>query len=149
MSINKYLAGLLTLATSLLSAFVLIPEAAWADPATVWQFAALVVSSIAAIFLPLSKGAWAGLLKTGSAAILAGIGALVPLLGFGDFGPLQWALLGVAVLNAVAIELGVNVRIDTAKDAIVDPAASTEASKEVDPTASVIATKQIVKAHAA
>ena len=148
MIINKYLAGLLTLATSLLSAFVLIPPTAWAAPETVWQFIALVVSSIAAIFLPLSKGAWAGLLKTGSAAVLAGIGALIPLLAFGEFGPLQWALLAVAVLNAVAIELGVNVRVDSAKDQIVDPALNTEAIKAVDPSASVVATQQVVKAHA-
>lgn len=147
MVINKYLAGLLTLAITLLTAFVAVPEAAWADPAAVWQFVALVVSSITAIFLPLASGPWAGALKTGSAVILAGIGALIPLLA-GDFGGLQWALLGIALLNALAIELGVGVRIDSAKDVIIVPEKTTESIKAVDPTASRIATQRIVATNA-
>lgn len=143
MVINKYLAGLLTLAITLLTAFVAVPATAWADPAVVWQFAALVVSSITAIFLPLASGPWAGALKTGSAVVLAGIGALLPLLG-GDFGALQWGLLGIAILNALAVELGVGVRIDSAKDIIITPAKETEVVKEVDPSAARIATQRIV-----
>lgn len=146
MVINKYLAGLLTLAITLLTAFVAVPQAAWADQAVVWQFVALVVGTFTTIFLPLLSGPWAGALKTGSAVILAAIGALVPLLA-GDFGPLQWGLLGIAALNALAIELGVQIRVDSAKDIIVTPTKNTTVVQEIDPKASVIATRQITVAH--
>lgn len=134
MIVNKYLAGFLTLAISLLTALVAIPAEAWVDPVVVWQFAALVVSSIAAVFLPLLRGAWAAGLKTGSAVVLAAIGALIPLLG-GTFGVIQWALLGLAALNALAIQLGVDARVDAVKEAIANPAKSTAAVEAVDPAA--------------
>lgn len=134
MIVNKYLAGFLTLAISLLTALVAIPETAWADPVVVWQFVALIVSSIAAVFLPLLRGAWAAGLKTGSAVILGTIGALIPLLA-GTFGVIQWALLGLAALNALAIELGVNTRVDAVKEVLANPAKSNAVAEAVDPAA--------------
>lgn len=144
MIINRYLAGLLTVATSLLTAFTLIPANAWADPAVGWQFGALAVSSVSIIFLKLLKGGWYAALKVGSAVILAIIGALIPLLAFGTFGPLQWALLAVSGLNALAAQLGVDVRIDSAKEQIVSPAPGTTAQiQAVDPSATEIASTKL------
>jgi hypothetical protein len=150
--INKYITGLLTLAITLLTAAIAIPETAWGDPYVLWQFVALAVASITAIFLPLAKGVWAGVFKTGSAAILAGIGALIPLLN-GVFGVIQWLLVIVAILNAVAIELGVNMRIDSVKETVLVPEKYgahgdlSLASELVDPKAAAIAEQQLV-AHA-
>jgi hypothetical protein len=146
--VNKYIAGLLTLGITLLTAAIAIPESAWSDPFVIWQFVALAVSSITAIFLPLAAGVWAGVFKTGSAAVLAGIGALIPLLN-GVFGVIQWLLVIVAILNAVAIELGVNMRVDSVKETIVVPEKYgahgdlSRASELVDPKAAAIAESQL------
>lgn len=147
MILNKYVTGALTLAITLLTAFVAIPESAWADGTTIWQFIALAVSSITAIILPLSEGIWAGFLKTGSAIVLAVIGALIPLLANGTLTTTQIILLVLAGLNALAIELGVKVRIDSAKDQVVNPEVSTVVIRTVDPKATAIATQQVVDAQ--
>lgn len=143
MVVNKYFAGLLTLLTSLLAAVVLIPQEQWSNPFVIWQFVALVVSSATAIFLKLLTGKWAAGLKVGSAVILAAIGALLPLLN-GEWGPVQWILVAVAALNALAVQLGVDIRVDSAKQIIVDPNKSTAVVKEIDPAAFRVATKQII-----
>lgn len=148
MVVNKYLAGLLTLLTSLLAALVAIPQAQWAEPEVIWQFVALVVSSGTAIFLPLVTGPWAAGLKVGSAVILAGVGAILPLLG-GEWGATQWVLLAVAVLNALAIQLGVDIRVDSAKKIIIDPTVNSAIGKDIDPKATQVATRQLIAAHEA
>jgi hypothetical protein len=140
--INQILAGLLTLAITLITAATVVPEGAWNDPYTLWQFGALAVSSIAAVFLPIAKGGWAGALKTGSAAILAGIGALLPLIN-GVFGVTQWLLVILAVLNAVAVELGVYARVASAKGILADPQTSDTVATKVDPTGTVAAEREI------
>lgn len=143
MTINKYLAGLLTLAITVLTAAVAIPVEAWRDPATVWQFAGLVVSTIVTTFLPLSKGRWAAAIKViGSlaASIVANVVAF--LTSGGEWGITQWMLLGLAVLLALAAELGVQIRLDGTKAALADPTVSDAAVVAVDkPAARVIAAK--------
>lgn len=136
MAINKYLAGLLTLAITVLTAAVAIPQESWALPATVWQFAGLVVSTIVTIFLPLSKGRWAAMLKVlGSLAAAVVANVVGYLAGGGEWGVMQWMLLGLAILLALAAELGVNIRIDSTKEALASPQISTTATKIVDPKA--------------
>lgn len=136
MAVNKYLAGLLTLAITVLTAAVALPETAWRDAATVWQFAGLVVATIVTIFLPLSKGSWAAAIKViGSlfAAVVANVVAY--LVGGGEWGVVQWMLLGLAVLLALAAELGVQVRIASTREALAAPSVSDSAVVAADPQA--------------
>lgn len=133
MAINKYLAGLLTLAITVLTAAVALPETAWQDSATVWQFAGLVVSTIVTIFLPLSKGAWAAAIKViGSltAAVVANVVAY--LVAGGTWGFMQWMLLGLAILLALAAELGVQIRMTSTAEALVEPSISSAAVVAAD-----------------
>ena len=142
MVLNKYLAGLLTLAITVLTAAVAVPETAWRDAATIWQFAGLVVSTIVTVFLPLSKGRWAAAIKViGSlaAAVVANVVAF--LTSGGEWGIYQWLLLGLAILLALAAELGVNIRIDSTKEALASPQISTTATKIVDPQAVAVVAK--------
>lgn len=148
LAINQWLTGLLTLAITLLTAINAMPASAWADPASVLQFAALALSSALAVALKLGKGRWPGVFKTGVAILLAVIGAAIPLLTQGWYlSPAQVIVLVIAALNAAAIELGVQVRTSSAKQAVVDPNIATATVKEVDPAATAVATLQIARDH--
>lgn len=136
MAVNKYLAGLLTLAITVLTAAVAIPTESWQDAATVWQFAGLVVSTIVTIFLPLSSGAWAAAIKVIGSLISAVVANVVAfLVSGGSWGVMQWMLLGLAVLLALAAELGVQVRLASTKAALAAPAVPDSIPIAVDPQA--------------
>lgn len=146
MVLNRYLAGLLSLIVTLLTAFVAIPESQWADPVTVVQFVALAVSTITAVFLPLLTGPWAGALKTGSAVILAVIGALVPLIAQGGhLNVTQIALLVLAGLNALAIQLGVSIRIDDVRQQAITSGRVTPHLELVDAKAASVVETRLLK----
>ena len=146
--LNQWLAGLLTLAITVLTAINLMPEEAWQDPVSVLQFAALVISSIVAVVVKLGTGRWPGVFKTGAAILLAVIGAAIPLVTQGWYlTPAQWILLGIAALNALAIELGVQVRVASAKFGVVSPDVSTAVVKEVDPVGAKVATLEVARDH--
>lgn len=148
LAINQWLVGLLTLAITLLTAINAMPAAAWEDPASVLQFAALALSSALAIALKLGKGRWPGVFKTGVAILLAVIGAAIPLLTQGWYlTPAQIIVLVVAGLNALAIELGVQVRVASGKQATVDPALPNAVIREVDPEAAKVATLELARDH--
>jgi len=143
-SINQFLAGLLTLLITLITAAVAIPAEAWALPLTIWQFAGLVVSTILVIFLPLAKGGWAAAIKVIGSLAAAAIANVVGVLITGDpWAVAQWLLLGLAILNALAAELGVNVRISGLKQIIVSPTASTAAATASDPAGVAVAEAQL------
>lgn len=136
MAVNKYLAGLLTLAITVLTAAVAIPTESWQDAATVWQFAGLVVSTIVTIFLPLSSGAWAAAIKVIGSLVSAVVANVVAfLVSGGSWGVMQWMLLGLAVLLALAAELGVQVRLASTKAALAAPAVPDSIPIAVDPQA--------------
>lgn len=144
---NQFLAGLLTLAITVITAAVAIPEAAWADAATLWQFGGLVVSTAVVIFLPLSKGKWAASIKVIGSLVAALVANVVALLTTeGDWGFTQWLLIGLALLNALAAELGVNARIAELKSDIVDNGKSTDAARAADPAGVAVATRQLALA---
>ena len=148
LAINQWLTGLLTLAITLLTAINAMPASAWVDPASVLQFAALALSSALAVALKLGKGSWPGVFKTGVAIALAVIGAAIPLLTQGwTLTPAQIIVLVIAALNAAAIELGVQVRVASAKQVVVNPDVRTEVIREVDPSATKVATLQVARDH--
>lgn len=141
LGLNKWAAGLLTLAITVLTGAVAIPESAWSSPLTLWQFGGLVVSTIVVIFLPLASGAWAGAIKVIGALASALVANVIGLLtsGLDDWGFTQYMLIGLAILNALAAELGVSLRVDAAKQVIAAPEVSSAGVQTVDPKAVVVA----------
>lgn len=118
MILNKYLTAILTLAITLLTAFLAIPEDQ-RTPETMWQLALLALGAVVTFIVPLLERRWAGLLKTGAAVAAGVIGALIPLLSTGTLTGTQILVLILAGLNALAVEVGVQVRNDT-RAAIVE-----------------------------
>lgn len=148
LAVNQWLAGLLTVAITLLTAIQAMPANAWVDAPSVLQFAALALSTILALVLKLGKGRWPGVFKTGAAVLLAIIGAAMPLVIQGWFlTPTQWLILVIAGLNALAIELGVQIRQTSVKQAVADPNIPTAVVKEVDPDGVKVATLEIARDH--
>ncbi|QKN87787.1 membrane protein [Microbacterium phage Nebulous] len=137
MVINKYLAGLLTVAVLFITAF----QAAVQDGITVteaWQLAGMFVGAIVTTFVPITPGKWAASLKVLGAVIGAGIAALIPFLTTGwDASAITIVVL--AVVNTLAVQLGVNVRVDYARAALADPNKSDAPVLQVDPKAAVAA----------
>lgn len=137
MVINKYLAGLLTLAITVLTGWqVILPEGV--SPIEGWQFGALVVGAAGTIFVPLAGGPWKSALKTGVALAAALFAAGTPLVLEGVWfwqDPQAGLVVGIAVLNALAVEVGVAVRIDSASAVVANPAVPNSTIEVVDPPA--------------
>lgn len=74
------------------------------------QLLALIAGLVITFWVPLTKGRWAGALKTGAAILAAVATLIIPLVsGF------SWTALlvfGIAALQALATEIGVQVRRD-------------------------------------
>lgn len=119
---KSILAAGLSVVIAALTAFVALPDH---SIGTDIQFGALVASSLVTWFAPLVKGIWPDVLKTGLAIVLAVVGALVPLLqNGGHLTATQWIIVGLAGLNALAVHIGVAVRVSAAKAALAaDPKA--------------------------
>lgn len=133
MVINKYLAGLLTVAVVFLTAF----QAALADGLSTteaWQLAGLFVGAFVTTFVPILEKGWAAALKVVGAVIGAAITAIVPLIT-SEWNASTITIVVLAVINTLAVQLGVNVRIDSAREALADPAKSDAAIATLDPKA--------------
>ncbi|MEX1078870.1 MAG: hypothetical protein WED09_07165 [Homoserinimonas sp.] len=111
MILNKYLAALLSIGIVVLTAFIAIPEAD-RTPATIGQLVILALGAIVTYLVPLLESRWAGLFKTGSAVVAAVIAAAIPFLTAGGITAVQVAVVALAALNALAVEVGVQVRKD-------------------------------------
>lgn len=111
MVVNKYLAALLSIGIVVLTAFVAIPEGE-RNPATIGQLAILALGAIVTYLVPLLESRWAGALKTGAAVAAALIAAIIPFWAEGAITAIQVAVVALAALNALAVEVGVQVRKD-------------------------------------
>lgn len=137
MVINKYLAGLLTVAVLFITAF----QAAVQDGITLteaWQLAGMFVGAVVTTFVPITPGKWAASLKVLGAVIGAGIAALIPFLTTG-WDASSITIVVLAVVNTLAVQLGVNVRVDSARAALADPNKPDAPVLQVDPKAAVAA----------
>lgn len=116
---GKYAAALLPAIGILFGALQVILADDTIDDTEKGQLIVLVAGLVGTFILPLVKGwRFAGVLKVG-AAVVAAVGTLiVPL--FSGFEASTWLIFGVAVLNALAAEIGVDMR----KELIVAQAAS-------------------------
>lgn len=142
MVINKYLAGLLTVAVVFITAFqAAVQEGITATEA--WQLAGMFVGAVITTFVPITPGKWAASLKVIGAVIGAAIAAIIPFVTSGwDASSITIVIL--AVVNTLAVQLGVNVRVDSARAVLADPTKSDQAISQVDPKA-VIAAESTTK----
>ena len=112
--IQKYLAALLSIALVVVTAFVAIP-ADQITPTSVGQLAVLALGAVVTFLVPLLQGPWAAGLKTGSAVLAAIILAALPFFTQGYITPTQIAIVVLAALNALAVQVGVDIRTDASK----------------------------------
>lgn len=82
---------------------------------TITQLVILLATTGAAFWLPLVPGKWAGALKTGAAIVGAIVSALVATVPDGHFTSATLILFLTAAVKAVAVQVGVSIRTDTAK----------------------------------
>lgn len=137
MVVNKYLVGFIQLALIALTALQTAVAAGW-NATAAWQFAGLVVGAVVTVFVPLLKGGWAGGLKVGGAVLGALIAALVPFVTAG-WTPNAVIIVVLAAVNALATQLGVYVRVDSAKEALASAAVPDRVPLSVDPDAARLA----------
>lgn len=130
MILQKYFAALLSVTIVVLTAFLAIPTGQ-IDGAAIVQLVSIGVAAIVTYWVPLVNIKWRGILKTGAAIVAAMISIAYPIyVAHGVPNSTQIAMMVLAGLNALGVELGVQIRIDSAA---VTPAvaANTEAVHEL------------------
>lgn len=132
--LQKYSAALIQFLIVLGGAFQIMLPQITADEA--WQLVAIAAGAVATFFLPLSQGPWKAALKT-SASVLAAIAVtIIPfVVPGGDFNGASLVIVVLAALNAVASELGVNLRLDGVRTALANPAVPNATVIASDPSA--------------
>lgn len=118
-------------ASALLPFFIIVvggTQAAFNAPDVDWsaivQFVLLVAGAVVTFIVPLVAGPWRGALKTGVQILVVILTALVPFILPSGFDPdTAVQLIIVAVLQALAVEFGVQIRKDPAVSGgvVVDP----------------------------
>lgn len=116
MIVSKYLTGFIQVVILILGALL----AALEDGLTLveaLQLVALGVGAIVTYWAPLLDKGWAAALKVLGAVIGAVIAALIPLLA-GEWNASSTIIVVLAAINALATQLGVDVRVDAAKETL-------------------------------
>lgn len=104
------------------------------DAAESWQLVALVAGAVVTFIVPLAKGKWTGLWKTGATLLGALAAAVVPFALSGGITPEQVTTVVLAVLTALGVEVGVEARKSGLIDARGgDPAAVPVVTSLPDP----------------
>jgi hypothetical protein len=113
MVLNKYSAALLQIAIIVIGAYSILQTPVSAIAA--WGLVVLAAQAVVTYLVPVLTGRWAGGFKTGAAIVIAVVGTLIPLIAQGGhLLPSQVAILILSGLNALAAEIGVQIRLDTA-----------------------------------
>lgn len=131
MILNKYIVALLQVLLLFVAAF----QAALTggiEPVEAWQLAGLLIGAIVTYYVPVLATKWAAALKVFGAILGAAIAAIVPLVG-GVWGASAVTIVVLAIINALATQFGVDIRLDSAKQALASPEVSTAAAVAVDP----------------
>lgn len=127
MILQKYFAALLSITIVVLSALLAIPSGR-IDAGAAVQLVSVGVAAIVTYLSPLVNISWKGILKTGAAVIAALISILYPIaVMHGIPTGTQIALMVLAGLNALGVEMGVQIRTD-ASELLVNPPAPPAAS---------------------
>lgn len=133
MVLNKYLVALL----QVLLLFVAALQAALTDglitPTEYWQLAGLFVGAVVTYYARILDKGWAAGLKVMGAVLGALIAAVIPFLTSG-WTPEAAAIVALAVINALATQFGVDMRVDAGKEVLADPGQSNQIVTAVDPS---------------
>lgn len=141
MVLNKWFVALLQLVMVAVTAL----QAARVDGVTiveVWQLVAIIAGAGFAVYFPLLKGKWHAALKVIAALLAAAFAAIIPI-ATEAFTVDSAIIVLMAIVNAAAIQFGVDARIDGVKAALIDPAKSNSAVAVTDPAVYTIATDSI------
>lgn len=134
MVLNKYLVALL----QVLLLFVAALQASLTDGSLsvteAWQLAGLFVGAVVTYYAKILDQGWSAALKVGGAVLGALIAAVIPFLTSGWTAEAV-AIVALAVINALATQFGVDMRVDSAKEVVADPAQYDNKALEVDPSA--------------
>lgn len=131
MTLNKYTVAILQLVILMIAAL----QAALAEGLSVievWQLVGLFIANVGVYIVKVLPSGWAAALKVGVAVAGAIVTAVIPLVN-GYWNAEAFIIVLLAAVSAFAAQFGVDVRVDTQKDAIVSPVQSTEAAQQVDP----------------
>jgi len=116
MILQKYMAGINSLIIVVLSAVVAIPSG-MLDFTSGAQIVAVALSGVMLYIFPLVNAKWKGVLKTGTALLGAAVATAFPLFQVviegGAWEPIYIVLIALAIAHALAVQLGVDVRVDT------------------------------------
>ncbi len=131
MVLNKWFVALLQLVITAVTGLQAL-RADGISATEAWQFAGMIVAAFGVVFLPLLENGWHQAVKVIVALVGAGITAIVPLVT-NDWSIDSAIIVALAVLNAAAVQFGVDARIDGVKAVVSDPAQSNSKAAAVDP----------------
>ena len=136
---SKFLVAFIQLAVLVIAAL----QAAMEDGLTAveaWQIGAVLAGAVVTYFVPLLQGGWAAALKVAGAVIGAVIAAIIPLVA-GEWTMSAILIVVLAGLNALATQIGVDVRVQAAAKAVMHEGAT--AAVTLDTAATAIARRQL------
>lgn len=141
MVLNKWFIALLQLAVALVTGLQVMRV----DGISVtegWQFGGLAVAQVGVVALPLLKGGWHAALKVIVALAGAGITAIIPLVT-NTWTVDSTIIVILAVLNAAAVQFGIDARVDGVKEALADPNVANSKVFTIEPVVAQIAAKTV------
>jgi hypothetical protein len=114
----RYAPALLPLAVAILGPLQLYMSDNQFTAEEVWLFIAAAAAAAGTWAVPLLKTGWAGALKVGLNLLVVLAGIVIPLIPGNDWSFSIIVGIGLALLQAVAAEIGVSVRLDAQKPVI-------------------------------
>jgi hypothetical protein len=108
---QKYATAIFSLAVLVLGG-VQAASAEGFTPTEIWQIVSLGIAGLITYLVPLVKGPWAGIFKTGFAIAGAAGALVVPYFIDGNITTEGLLLVVIGVINVFATQLGVNIRKD-------------------------------------
>lgn len=135
--LQKYAAALLPFLVVIVTAF----QATLGDGVTrveALQLAGIVAANVIVFIVPLLGGAWAAGLKVGFAVLGALAAAAVPI-AYNAWNGETITILVLAGLNALAVQLGVSIRVSGVQQAILSPQVPNSQIEGADEPAYVLA----------
>jgi drug/metabolite transporter (DMT)-like permease len=137
MVLNKYLVALLQVLLLFLAALQAAVTDGELTVTEAWQLAGLFVGAVVTYYAKILDTGWAAMLKVSGAAIGALIAAAIPFLTTG-WDASAVAIVAFGVINALATQFGVDIRVDSTAEVLADPGQSNAAILQVDPAAVAI-----------
>jgi hypothetical protein len=141
-ALNKYLAPILQFILACAGTIQLFGLDNQFTALETWSLVAFMIAPALTYLVPLSGGPWPGLLKTGLNTALGGVLVIVSVLERGafvwDFATLS--LVGIAVMNALAVEIGVAVRLTQTAREVANPDVDNAVPARADTNAFAIVT---------